>query len=67
MATRSLVSPLASIEAAMTKGLRVSNLRLNVSASGDDIVDEVQFAIEPGKVLALVGVLMVPLSVLPGE
>jgi peptide/nickel transport system ATP-binding protein len=39
----------------MTKGLRVSNLRLNVSASGDDIVDEVQFAIEPGKVLALVG------------
>ena len=39
----------------MTRGLRVSNLRLNVSASGDDIVDEVQFAIEPGKVLALVG------------
>ena len=39
----------------MTKGLRVSNLRLNVSVSGDDIVDEVQFAIEPGKVLALVG------------
>lgn len=39
----------------MTKGLRVSNLRLNVSASGDDIVDEVQFAIEPGKVLAIVG------------
>lgn len=39
----------------MTRGLRVSNLRLDVSVSGDDIVDEVQFAIEPGKVLALVG------------
>jgi len=39
----------------MTKGLRVSNLRLNVSVSGDDIVDEVQLTIEPGKVLALVG------------
>ena len=42
-------------EAAMTKGLRVTDLRLNVSATGDDIVDEVQISIEPGKVLALVG------------
>lgn len=42
-------------EAAMTKGLRVSDLRLNVSGTGDDIVDEVQISIEPGKVLALVG------------
>jgi len=39
----------------MTKGLRVTDLRLNVSATGDDIVDEVQISIEPGKVLALVG------------
>ena len=45
----------ASTEVAMTKGLRVANLRLNVSVSGDDIVDEVQLTIEPGKVLALVG------------
>ena len=42
-------------EAAMTKGLRVTDLRLNVSATGDDIVDEVKITIEPGKVLALVG------------
>ena len=39
----------------MTKGLRVTDLRLNVSATGDDIVDEVRISIEPGKVLALVG------------
>lgn len=43
------------IGAVMTKGLRVTDLRLNVSATGDDIVDEVQISIEPGKVLALVG------------
>jgi peptide/nickel transport system ATP-binding protein len=39
----------------MTKGLRVTDLRLNVLATGDDIVDEVRISIEPGKVLALVG------------
>ena len=39
----------------MTEGLRVTDLRLNVSATGDDIVDEVRISIEPGKVLALVG------------
>ena len=39
----------------MTKGLRVTDLRLNVSSTGDDIVDEVRISIEPGKVLALVG------------
>jgi peptide/nickel transport system ATP-binding protein len=53
--THSLVFLRASTEVAMTKGLRVANLRLNVSVSGDDIVDEVQLTIEPGKVLALVG------------
>jgi len=39
----------------MTKGLRVTDLRLSVLATGDDIVDEVRISIEPGKVLALVG------------
>jgi len=47
--------PQVLTEAAMTKGLRVTDLRLNVSATGDDIVDEVRISIEPGKVLALVG------------
>jgi peptide/nickel transport system ATP-binding protein len=47
--------PQVLTEAVMTKGLRVTDLRLNVSATGDDIVDEVRISIEPGKVLALVG------------
>jgi len=47
--------PQVLTEAAMTKGLRVTDLRLNVLATGDDIVDEVRISIEPGKVLALVG------------
>jgi len=47
--------PQVLTEAEMTKGLRVTDLRLNVSATGDDIVDEVRISIEPGKVLALVG------------
>lgn len=39
----------------MTRGLRIEHLRLNVEVSGDDIVDEVNLEIQPGKVLALVG------------
>ena len=49
------VFPRVLTGAVMTKGLRVTDLRLNVSATGDDIVDEVRISIEPGKVLALVG------------
>ena len=49
------VFPQVLTGAVMTKGLRVTDLRLNVSATGDDIVDEVRISIEPGKVLALVG------------
>ena len=39
----------------MSKGLRIENLRLDVEASGLDIVDEVSLTIQPGRVLGLVG------------
>lgn len=39
----------------MSKGLRIVNLRLDVDATGNDIVDEVNLEIAPGKVLGLVG------------
>lgn len=39
----------------MTSGLRISNLRVNVSANGCDIVDEVTLEISKGRVLGLVG------------
>ncbi len=39
----------------MSKGLRIENLRLDVEATGNDIVDEVTLSIEPGRVLGLVG------------
>ena len=38
----------------MSKGLSISNLRLNVAATGNDIVDEVTLTVEPGRVLGLV-------------
>jgi peptide/nickel transport system ATP-binding protein len=46
---------LVLIGGGMTSGLRIKNLRLNVEGSGEDIVDEINLTIEPGKVLALVG------------
>lgn len=39
----------------MNSGLRIVNLRLNVAATGNDIVDEVNLTIEKGRVLGLVG------------
>ena len=36
-------------------GLRVNGLRLEVEATGHDIVDEVNLQVEPGKILGLVG------------
>lgn len=39
----------------MSKGLRIENLRLDVEATGNDIVDEVTLSIQPGRVLGLVG------------
>lgn len=39
----------------MSKGLRIINLRLNVAATGNDIVDGVNLSIEKGRVLGLVG------------
>lgn len=39
----------------MSKGLCIENLRLDVEATGNDIVDEVTLSIEPGRVLGLVG------------
>ena len=39
----------------MTSGLRILNLRVNVTASGCDIVDEVNLEISAGRVLGLVG------------
>ena len=39
----------------MSKGLSIANLRLNVAATGNDIVDEVTLTVEPGRVLGLVG------------
>ena len=41
--------------AIVTDGLRIINLRLNVAATGDDIVDGVNLTIKPGRVLGLVG------------
>ena len=46
----------ASIEGAkVSEGLRVVDLRLDVEATGNDIVDQVTISIAKGKVLALVG------------
>ena len=42
-------------EAKVSRGLRIENLRLDVEATGNDIVDEVTLSIEPGRVLGLVG------------
>ena len=39
----------------MNSGLRIVDLRLNVAATGNDIVDGVNLAIEKGRVLGLVG------------
>jgi len=39
----------------MSDGLIINNLRINVAATGNDIVDEVTLSIEPGRVLGLVG------------
>lgn len=39
----------------MSRGLRIERLRLDVEATGNDIVDEVTLSIEPGRVLGLVG------------
>lgn len=39
----------------MSSGLRIENLRLDVEATGNDIVDEVHLVIAPGTVLGLVG------------
>lgn len=39
----------------MSKGLSIANLRLDVEATGNDIVDEVTLHIQPGRVLGLVG------------
>lgn len=39
----------------MSEGLRISGLRIDVSATGNDIVDEVDLEIAPGRVLGLVG------------
>ncbi|MEI8024667.1 MAG: dipeptide/oligopeptide/nickel ABC transporter ATP-binding protein, partial [Actinomycetota bacterium] len=39
----------------MSSGLRIIDLRLNVAATGNDIVDEVNLTIEKGRVLGLVG------------
>ncbi|MEN9300953.1 MAG: hypothetical protein RLZZ254_734 [Actinomycetota bacterium] len=39
----------------MSRGLRIENLRLDVEATGNDIVDEVTLSIQPGRVLGLVG------------
>ncbi|MFM7827298.1 MAG: ATP-binding cassette domain-containing protein [Acidimicrobiaceae bacterium] len=36
-------------------GLRIIDLRLNVAATGNDIVDEINLTIEKGRVLGLVG------------
>jgi len=43
------------VRARVSKGLRIENLRLDVEATGNDIVDEVTLTIEPGRVLGLVG------------
>jgi peptide/nickel transport system ATP-binding protein len=40
---------------ALTRGLTISSLRINVATTGDDIVDEVDLQIAPGEVLGLVG------------
>ncbi len=39
----------------MSRGLQISDLRLDVEATGNDIVDEVTLTIQPGRVLGLVG------------
>lgn len=39
----------------MSEGLRISGLRIDVTATGNDIVDEVDLEIAPGRVLGLVG------------
>ena len=36
-------------------GLRIIDLRLNVAATGNDIVDGINLTIEKGRVLGLVG------------
>ena len=43
------------VEVRVSKGLSITNLRLNVAATGNDIVDEVTLTVEPGRVLGLVG------------
>ncbi|NCZ90702.1 MAG: ATP-binding cassette domain-containing protein, partial [Actinobacteria bacterium] len=43
------------VEARVSNGLAITNLRLNVAATGNDIVDEVTLTVEPGRVLGLVG------------
>jgi peptide/nickel transport system ATP-binding protein len=45
----------STAEAKVSKGLRIINLRLNVAATGNDIVDGVNLSIEKGRVLGLVG------------
>lgn len=39
----------------MSDGLRISGLRIDVTSTGNDIVDEVDLEIAPGRVLGLVG------------
>ncbi len=47
--------PVSTAEARVSKGLRIDNVRLDVEATGLDIVDEVSLTIQPGRVLGLVG------------
>lgn len=39
----------------MTRALRIEGLRIEVTSTGHDIVDEVDLTIAPGEVLGLVG------------
>lgn len=54
MACRECLQVLIGVEK-VNSGLRIINLRLNVAATGNDIVDEVNLTIEKGRVLGLVG------------
>ncbi len=46
---------IAGARVSSTSGLRIIDLRLNVAATGNDIVDFVNFRIKKGRVLGLVG------------
>lgn len=47
--------PESIVGARVSNGLQIRGLRLDVEATGNDIVDEVTLSIKPGRVLGLVG------------